>query len=89
MTDTKSRNASLRIKIKKKCENVEGLDLFLNGPNFTRNGIIIPMQLRKGDFFYKLFTRRCIFQLTKYEHKGVSESTEFDDTSFSSVFLAE
>ena len=39
------------------------------------------MQTLKSDW--------CLFQLTKYEHKGVSESIEFDDTSFSSVFLAE
>ena len=26
----------------------------------------------KGDFFYKLLSRRQIFQLTMYEHDGVS-----------------
>ena len=46
-------------------------------------------QLLLCDFFYKLLTRRYIFQLTKYEHnKGVSESVDFD-MNFSSVGLAE
>ena len=40
----------LRIKIKKKkkkkkCENEDLLNLFLNRPNFMRNGIIITMLL--------------------------------------------
>ena len=79
----------LRIKIKNKCENEDDLDLLLNGPNFTSNGIIIPMLLIKAIFFHKLLTRRYIFQLTKYEHDGVSESIDFDDTKFSSVGFAE
>ena len=45
------------------------------------NGIIIPIP--------KLLTRRYIFQLKKYEHKGISESIDFDNTNFSSVGLAE
>ena len=32
-------------KFKKKRENKDDLDLFLNGPNFMRNGTIIPMLL--------------------------------------------
>ena len=43
----------------------------------------------KGDFSYKLLTRKYIFQLTKYEHKGVSKSNDFDDTNFSSAGIAE
>ena len=42
----------------------------------------------KGDFFWQI-TRRYIFQFTKYERKGVSESIDFNDTSFSSVGLVE
>ena len=42
-----------------------------------------------GCFFYKLLTRRYIFQLTKYKHKDVSESIDFDDTNISSVSLTE
>ena len=40
----------LRIKIKNKCENEDNLDLFLNEPNFLRNGIIIPMLLFRRFF---------------------------------------
>ena len=40
----------LRIKIKNKCENEDDLDLFLNGPNFIWNAIIIPMLLIKTIF---------------------------------------
>ena len=47
------------------------------------------MLLIKAIVLYKLLSRRYIFQLTKYEHKGVSESTDFDYTNFSSVGLAE
>ena len=39
-------------------------------------------------FFYKLLTRRYIFQLTKYKHKDVRESIDFDDTNISSVGLS-
>ena len=39
--------------------------------------------------FYKLLTRRYIFQLAKYEHKGVSESIDSDDRNFSFVGLLE
>ena len=56
---------------------------------FTRTGIIIPILLIKAIFFYKLLTRRYIFLVMHYEHKGVSESIEFDDRNFSSVGLAE
>ena len=78
----------LKKKIKNKCKNKDDLDIFLNGPNFTRNGIIIPMLFIKA-FFFKLLTRRYIFHLTKYEHKGTSESIiDFHDTNYSSVDLA-
>ena len=43
----------------------------------------------KANFFYKLLTRRCIFQLTKHELKGVSESFDFEGKNFSSFGLAE
>ena len=33
----------------------------------------------------KAFTRGYIFQLTNYEHKGVSESIDSDDRNFSSL----
>ena len=74
----------LRIKLKA-CENKNDLNIFLNGSTFTRNGIIIPLLLTKATFF----TRRYVFHLTRYEHKGVSKSIGFDDTTFSSVGLAE
>ena len=41
----------LRTKVKNKCVNEDDLYLFLNGPNFTRNGIIIPMPLIKAIFW--------------------------------------
>ena len=34
---------------------------------------------------FKSLTKRYIFQLTKCEHKGVSESINSDDRNFSSV----
>ena len=77
----------LRIKIKNKCENEDGLDIFLNGPNFIGNVIIIPMLLIKA-IFYKLLTRKYIFKHTKFEHKGVSESIDSDDRNSPSVGLA-
>ena len=36
--------------MKNKCETEGDLDLFLNGPNFTRNGVITPMLLIKAIF---------------------------------------
>ena len=66
----------------------EDLDLFLNGPNFTLNEILITILLTKA-IFLNLLSGRYIFQLTNYEHKGASESIDFDDTNFSSVGLAE
>ena len=77
------------IKIKSKCENEDDLDLFLNGPKFIENGIIIHMLLIKAIFFYKLLTRRYTFQLTKYKHESVSESIDSDDRNFSFVVLTE
>ena len=47
------------------------------------------MLLVKAIFFYKLLNRRYIFQLTKYKHQGVSESTDSYDPNVSSVSLAE
>ena len=41
------------------------------------------------DFFYTLLTRRYIFQLTKYEHEGVSESIDSDNRNFFFIGLAE
>ena len=41
----------LRIKIKNKCENEDDLDPFLNGSNFIRNWIIVPMLLIKAIIF--------------------------------------
>ena len=40
----------LRIKIKHKCGSEDDLDFYLNGPNFTRNEIIIPVLLIKAIF---------------------------------------
>ena len=59
------------------------LNFFLNGPNFTWNGITITMLLVMA--FLKSFTERYIFQLTKSEHKGVSESIASDERNFFSV----
>ena len=72
----------------KKWENENDLDLFLNGPNFMRNGIIISVLFIKA-IFYELPKRRCIFQPTKYEHKDVRESIDSDDTNLSSTGFAE
>ena len=43
----------------------------------------------KGHLFYKLLTRRDIFQLTRYEYEGVSESIDPDDKNFTFIGLAE
>ena len=44
----------------------------------------------KGDFFKgELLTRRYIFQLMKYENKGVNKSTHSKNRNFSSFSLAE
>ena len=48
-----------------------------------RNGIITPMLLAMA--FLKTLTKSFIFQLTKCEHKGVSESIDSDERDFSSV----
>ena len=78
----------LRIKIKNKCEIEDDHDRFLNGPNFMRSRIIIPMLLIKAIFFYKLLSRKYIFRLTKCEDKGVSERINSEDRNFSSLGLA-
>ena len=74
----------LRIKIKRKWENEDDLGLFLSGPYFMQNRIIIPMLLIM-EVFLKSFSKRYIFQLTKYEHKDVNESIDFNDRKFSSM----
>ena len=43
----------------------------------------------EGNFFYKLLTRRYILQLKKYEHNGVSECIDFDNTNCFSVGIEE
>ena len=78
----------LRIKIKNKCEIEDDHDRFLNGPNFMRSRIIIPMLLIKANFFYKLLSRKYIFRLTKCEDKGVSERINSEDRNVSSLGLA-
>ena len=35
--------------------------------------------------FFKSLNKRYVFQLTEFEHKGVSESMDSDDRNFSSV----
>ena len=50
------------------------------------NGIIISVLLIKAIFW--LFNK-YIFQLTKYEHKGVSESMESDGKNLSSTGFVE
>ena len=75
------------IKIKNKYENEDGLDTFLNRPNFTRNEIIISALLRKASFFKLL--NKVYLLAHKYEHKGVNESINFYNMNFSSVGLAE
>ena len=35
--------------------------------------------------FLQVTARRYIFQLMKYEHKAVSENSDFDDTNFSAI----
>ena len=64
------------------------LILFLNGPNFMRNGIIVSVLLVKV-IFLQVTQKRYIFQLTKYEHKDVRESIDSDDTDLSSIGFAE
>ena len=50
---------------------------------FSWTGLIL------NGFFLKLLTRRYIFQLTKYKHKGISKSINFDDANVCSVGRAE
>ena len=64
------------------------LILFLNGPNFMRNGIIVSVLLVKV-IFLQVTQKGYIFQLTKYEHKDVRESIDSDDTDLSSIGFAE
>ena len=64
------------------------LILFLNGPNFMRNGIIVSVLLVKV-IFLQVTQKRYIFQLMKYEHKDVRESIDSDDTDLSSIGFAE
>ena len=68
---------------------MDDFDLLLKWTNFMWNGIIIPMLLIMALFLKKAFTRGYIFQLTNYEHKGVSESIDSDDRNFSSAGLVE
>ena len=51
-----------------------------------RNGIIISVLLIKAIF---LQVNKYIFELTKYEHKGIRESIDFDDKNLSSIGFAE
>ena len=51
-----------------------------------RNGIIISVLLIKAIF---LQVNKYIFQLTKYEHKDVRESIEYDNKNLSSIGFAE
>ena len=74
----------LRIKILKKRQIKNDLDLFVNGPNLMRNRIIIHM-LAIMAFCFQSLSKRYIFQLTKCEHKGVSKIIDSGDLSFSSV----
>ena len=48
-------------QILKTCKYKHDLNIFLNGPNFTRNGIIIPILLIKAIFFtsYSPENRSC------------------------------
>ena len=48
-------------QILKTCKYKYDLNIFLNGPNFTRNGIIIPILLVKAIFFtsYSPENRSC------------------------------
>ena len=55
-----------------KRENKEDLNLSMNMSNFVRVGIIIPMLLIKP-FFYKLLTRRYIFQLKSMNIKVLAK----------------
>ena len=50
------------------------------------NGIIISVLLIKAIF---LQVNKYIFQLTKYEHKDVLESIDFEDMNLSSIGFAE
>ena len=68
-----------------KCENEDDLNLFLNKPNFIQNGTIIPMLLIMTTFLNKILTRTCIFQFTKYEQTGVSESIDSYNRNFTCV----
>ena len=50
------------------------------------NGIIISVLLIKAIF---LQVNKYIFQLTKYEHKDVRKSIDFEDMNLSSIGFAE
>ena len=54
--------------------------------NIMRNEIIISVLLIKAIF---LLVNEYIFQLTKYEHKDVRKSIEYDDMKLSSIGFAE
>ena len=51
-----------------------------------RNGIIISVLLIKAIF---LQVNKYIFEFTKYEHKDIRESIDFDDKNLSSIGFAE
>ena len=50
--------------------------------SWSGNGIINFYTVHKGDFFYKLVTRRYIFQLAKYERRGFRKSINFEDNFY-------
>ena len=64
------------------CKN--DLNLFLNGTNLMCNRIIIYV-LFIMPFCFKSLTKRYIFQLIKYEHRGVSRRIDSGNRNFASV----
>ena len=60
----------VRIKVKNKCDGS-----FLERNKFYMKWNNYSYAAHKGDFLKKFLTRTYIFQLTKYEHKSVSESS--------------
>ena len=76
------------MKIKNKCENEDDLHLFLNGPNFTQNRIVIPMLLIKTIFF-TCYSPEISFSSQSMDTRALAKVLIFDDTNFSFVGLAE
>ena len=59
--------------------------MFLKGPHFMRNGIIISVKA----IFLQVNQKEVYLSAHKYEHKDVRESIDYGDTNLSSIDFAE